>query len=52
MTEAEIVAQFTTMGITGPELLKVGGATFGLVLAAFFFGWLIGVAVKLIKKIG
>lgn len=51
MTEQEIVEGLALLGITGPELLKVGGAAFGIVLFAFFLGWQIGIAVSLIKKV-
>lgn len=51
MTEQEIVEGLATLGITGVELLKVGGAAFAIVLAAFFLGWKIGLATALIRKV-
>lgn len=46
-----MIQQWTEMGITGAELIKVGGAAFAAVVAAFFIGWQIGIAISLIRKL-
>jgi hypothetical protein len=51
MNQAEIVQHLAEFGITGPELLKVGGAAFAMVLFAFFTGWVIGIAANVIRKV-
>ncbi len=50
MSEQELIENLALLGITGAELLKVGGAAFGMVLGAFFLGWKIGIAIALVKK--
>lgn len=51
MTDVDIIYQLAEMGITASSLVKVGTTAFGLVLAAYFLGWKIGLAISLIKKI-